>query len=141
MRRAGSPSPLRGEDDSNGSPVLTFRPVGHCRRCPSILLPKRVWSGIAPGDRKQLAVAFARHQGRRLCSACWETADKTGELLDYDRVHLTAEERADNWLTYRDELPHPAQASTHARLQAAARRDDCHPDTIKRALQLQGVTP
>lgn len=121
--------------------MMTLRPVGRCSRCPAVLLPKRVWSSIPPSDRRNLSVVFARHQGRRLCSACWERARKTGELLDHDRVHLTAEERADNWRTYSDELPNRPKASTHTRLQAAARRDGCHPDTIKRALRLQGVTP
>lgn len=124
-------------------PLLTLRPVGHCAGsgCTSMLLAKDTWSSFTKDERRHLAVIFARHQGRRLCSACWEKAAKVGAIIDHEPVHQSAAWRTDDYQTMRDELPSAEHASAHARLRAAAERIGCHPDTIKRALRLNGITP
>jgi len=118
---------------------MTLRPVGRCSRCRSLLLAKGTWTSIPKNDRRRLTGLFARHQGRRLCSACWERASKAGALIDHERVHLAAADRADDYQTMRDDLP--TGASAHARAIAAAERMRCHPDTVKLALRRQGIAP
>ena len=83
-----APREVLGVTSTETDNLLTLRPVGRCRQCRTVLLPKDVWTSIPKAVRRDLVVVFSRHQGRRLCSACWERVANAGELVDHEAGHV-----------------------------------------------------
>lgn len=117
------------------------------------LISQGAWNALTREHRRSLTGFIARKAGRDMCTACYCRERRAAKLIDHERRTRPAVERAADYETIRAELP---GTSSYARARAAGARqttpdpmrpDDpqaatpAHPDTIRRALRLHGVTP
>jgi hypothetical protein len=81
-----------------------------CRKCAHPMV----------GQRHTPPPGWKRHCARGLCTSCWRTARRTGELLDFERGSHARDEVLDEWALLRKQGASRAQAAKRIGMSAEA---------------------